>query len=179
MDHVLSPHAWEAEKAPFRDSAFLRSPRLPASVTSAIVDVRVLARREYDEALAAGGGAGRTGGGGGGGGALLPLGVTAAEAGRLLSGVSEAAVLRLTHTRGLLCGIGDRPRAAREFNRLARTLLRAPPWCARCSQREGCPKKLAQWLTAEQIGTHRGVGEWCLRTPLPPAFQPGHCVLNI
>ena len=109
----------------------------------------------------------------------LPLGITAAEAGRLLSGVSEAAVLRLTHTRGLLCGIGGRPKAAREFNRLARTLLRAPPWCTRCSQREGCPKKLAEWLTPEQIGSHRGVGEWCLRTPLPPAFQPGQCVLNI
>uniref|UniRef100_A0A6V2UW24 Uncharacterized protein n=2 Tax=Emiliania huxleyi TaxID=2903 RepID=A0A6V2UW24_EMIHU len=191
MDHVLSPAAWAKAEVDYRDGSFLSSPRLSPELTAAAagppllddrerrlltrlcceqaaVDVQLLERSAYDVAAAAGGGA-----------TLLPLGATAVEAAKLLGGRNGgAALLRLPHARGLLCGVGGRPAATREFNHFAQPLLRAPAWCARCAKREGCPSNLAKWLTPEQTGSPRGHGEWCLRTPPPPRFRPGQCVLN-
>jgi len=191
MDHVLSPAAWEKAEVDYRDGSFLSSPRLSPELTAAAagaqllddrerrlltrlrceqaaVGVQLLERSAYDAAAEAGGSA-----------TLLPLGATAVEAAKLLGGRSGgAALLRLPHARGLLCGVGGRPAATREFNHFAQPLLRAPAWCARCAKREGCPSNLAKWLTPEQTGSPRGHGEWCLRTPQPPRFRPGQCVLN-
>ena len=40
MDHVLSPTDWAQE--PYRDAAFLDSPRLPAATRSSLADVRLM-----------------------------------------------------------------------------------------------------------------------------------------
>lgn len=164
MDHVLSPHDWR--DFAYRDASFLSSPRLPPAARAGIVDVRLTSAEAYaalpQEQRA------RT----------LPRGISAARARRLLNAdadARDAAILRVSDTRGLLCGIGG-PDATREFNKVSRPLLRAPPWCARCDA--GCMKTLPQWLSAEQIGSTRSRGwggEWCLRTPTPPPFEVGKC----
>ena len=188
MDHVLSPHEWAASSVDYRDASFLLSPRLPREVAESVVDVRLLGRKEYDTWK--GGGLGREGsfhhleGGMEGGSsqtvATLPLGTTAHEAADLLqrSGAGRAAVLRLPHARGLLCGIGGASaQPTLDFNRLARRVLRAPPWCTRCDR--GCKLLLERWLSSEQIGRPRGFGEWCLHTPPPMEFRHGTCTPNI
>lgn len=113
----------------------------------------------------------------------MPTGSTAADVAEMLerSGAAKAAIVRLPHARGLLCGMGgktpaDDARATATFNRLAGRLLRAPPWCARCDR--GCDRVLSQWLTSEQIGGVRPGREFCLRTPAPPRFRQGQCVSN-
>ena len=111
--------------------------------------------------------------------ATLPLGTTVHEASRLLrrSGADRAAILRLPHARGLLCGIGGgSAQPTTDFNQLARRVLRAPPWCTRCDR--GCKQLLERWLAPEQIGRPRGYGEWCLQTPSPKEFRYGECTLN-
>ena len=60
----------------------------------------------------------------------------------------RAPILRLPHTRDLLCAYGGAG-STRAFNTFAKPLLRAPNWCARCEA--GCRKQLPTWLSAEQI----------------------------
>ena len=165
MDHVLSPHDWK--HVAFRDAAFLTSERLPpATRKRGIVDIDLVGRGAFDalspERRAR----------------ALPIGVSAAEARRLLESEAttrEAPILRLPHTRDLICGIGG-AKATREFNRAMQPVLRVPPWCSRCDR--GCKKLLAKWLAPEQIGNAGRGSEWCLRTPPPPKFRHGQCVLN-
>ena len=180
MDHVLSPHEWATRKVDYRDHTFLHSPRLPRAVSASVVDLRLVERATYERATYER----RTPPIGRGHGhpesvATLPLGTTVHEATELLkqSGADRAAVLRLPHARGLLCGIGS-PSAqpTLDFNRLARRVLRAPPWCTRCDR--GCKQVLQKWLAPEQIGRPRGFGEWCLQTPSPSEFRHGACTLN-
>ena len=113
-------------------------------------------------------------------------------------------MLRLQHARGLLCGLGaaggaavggthaaaaDESRQVVEFNRIAQRVLQAPDWCARCDAT--CQQRvLPKWLFPEQLaeqqqsagrrGWWRARGpEWCMRTPPPPQFEAGACVLNV
>lgn len=172
MDHFASPHEWaDPRNGPvsYRDPSFLTSPRLPARVAQSIADVAVLPRDEYDRLPAEQRAR------------ALPTGMVADDAARMLGpSLNEAAVLRLPHARGLLCGLsgggGGGRAATREFNRAMQPVLRVPPWCSRCDR--GCKKLLAKWLAPEQIGNAGRGSEWCLRTPPPPKFRHGQCVLN-
>ena len=133
MDHVLSPAAWERSSVHYRDPAFLSSRRwIERQPTTA--DVQVVTRLEYE-------------GRGGVGGLALPLGASSAEAVRALSAAS-ASVLRLPHTRGLLCDVGD-AETTRSFNQRSSNLLRVPQWCAKCFQ--PCASELSKWLSTDVI----------------------------
>ena len=165
MDHVLSPHDWKASKVDYRDAAFLTSHRLSQSAKNGIVDVTILPVEDY-ERLPSSKRINMLPGGGG---------LSANEARRLLGRkrLREAPILRLPHTRDLLCAYGGAG-STRAFNTFAKPLLRAPNWCARCEA--GCRKQLPTWLSEEQIKANgRGWGEWCLRTPSPPLFAAGGC----
>jgi hypothetical protein len=117
MDHVLSPTDWEQAGQPYRDAAFLESSRLPAAAKASITDVAVLPRAAFDALPPAS----RQ--------HALPSGVTDKEAVQLLRPLEGTAVLRLSHARGLLCGIDDATERS-AFNSLASRLLRTPAWCA-------------------------------------------------
>ena len=169
MDHVLSPTVWSREGHPYRDAAFLESPRRAGQ--DAVVDLRLLPRNRF-EALepAATRGA-------------LPLGTTDGEARSLLQkqGLDKAGVLRLPHARGLLCGMESASDAS-ALNRLSQRLLKVPQWCAKCFQ--PCKEELAKWLGPNVGGSSLpwgmgGGNYYCLDVPLPPAFKHGECVANV
>jgi len=177
MDHVLSPTDWEGAGVSYRDAAFLESSQMQTRAATAAAGgatgaatgtaaVRVLTRAEYDGLDAAAKGA------------ALPTGVTTNQAKELLAAHAAAPVLRLSHVRGLLCGIDDD--AEREaFARLAGSLLRVPAWGAKCFQ--PCASELAQWLSADEIsagGGGRG-NFFTLHLKPPPAFRAGACVPNM
>ena len=110
----------------------------------------------------------------------LPVGISAAEAQRRLHAHSGATVLRLTHARGLLCGL-DGALDARAFNQLAGSLLKPPSWCAKCYQ--PCKRELARWLDAEVIAkgwrTEGREEFWCSHFEPPPPLSAsggGACV---
>ena len=79
MDHVLSPTDWAQE--PYRDAAFLDSPRLPAATRSSLADVHLMPRAQFD-ALPPGGRQ-----------HALPLGVTDSEAVALLRPLDQVSAL--------------------------------------------------------------------------------------
>ena len=182
MDHVLSPTAWSAAKQPYRDASFLEghptfryAPTLDAAAaqaTTAIADLRVLPRKDFDALPAAE----RRG--------VLPQQTTDAEAKALLqaSGLADVAVLRLPHTRDLLCGLSS-DALVRDVNALSQKVLRVPQWCAKCYQ--PCAQELAKWL-GPKVGDGGGRIGWgmggpnfyCLDVPLPAQFRSGECVLN-
>ena len=164
MDHVLSPTDWAQE--PYRDAAFLDSPRLPAATRSSLADVHLMPRAQFD-ALPPGGRQ-----------HALPLGVTDSEAVGLLRPLDQVSVLRIPHARGLLCGIDDAAERSR-FNSDAARLLRVPPWGAKCFQ--PCSSELAKWLTPEQISSGGGArgNQWTLHVKPPPPFKAGTCVRNM
>jgi hypothetical protein len=174
MDHVLSPTTWAREGTAYRDAAFLDAPRRLALAKRAtggadtpIAELRLLPRASFDALPPA---AQR---------GALPLGTTDTEVAKLLAahGLEKAGVLRLPHARGLLCGL-DGAAAASRANQLASRLLRVPQWCAKCFQ--PCSQELAKWLGPNAGGRSMWGGNnyFCLDVPLPPAFQPGQCVLN-
>ena len=165
MDHVLSPFDWEASDVDYRDTAFLESAQM-APKAAATATVRVMPRSEYDGLDAATKGA------------ALPTGVTTGQAKELLAAHEAAPVLRLTHVRGLLCGIDDD--AERDaFARIAGSLLRVPAWGAKCFQ--PCASELAQWLSADEISAGGGArgNFFTLHLKPPPAFRAGVCVPNM
>ena len=200
MDHVISPFEWNEKGVPYKDHLFLK----PFEGTGEIIEIAVGA---HGGAATEGahGGAIKGGGQPSGRAALrLPLGQSAAAVRRALAPYANARVLRLEHTRSLLCGLGGaealEPNAAREPNtahepntaldpntalepagarRLAQlvpALLKPPSWCAKCYQ--PCQSELKGWLDADTIrrGWRKEGGEefWCANFE-PPEPLPALC----
>lgn len=163
MDHVLSPTGWAKAGVAYRDAAFLERLQERSGGID-LVDVHV-------------GGADGADSVSGGSGVRLPLGLSDQHAARLLAPYAHTRVLRLSHARGLLCGIEGGERAD-SFGRLLRPpwpengLLTPPPWCSTCFAR--CDVELRKWLTPEAIakGVDRGnPNRWCARWEPPPPLQ--------
>ena len=149
MDHVLSPKRWNDAGVPHRDAAFLDH----HAFQNAIVDVSV------GESTAEHG---------------LLRGISEVQAARQLWSLTDAPVLRLGSTHGLLCGLeGD----TKHFNDLAAKLLTPPPWCSTCFQ--PCKQELKTWLDDDAIAQGAdGSNRWCARfkppAPLPKAAMGCH-----
>ncbi|KOO52746.1 glycosyltransferase family 77 protein [Chrysochromulina tobinii] len=194
MDHVLSPFEWNEKRFPYKDHLFLK----PLEGTGEIVEIAV-AEIAGEIAVGADGGGATKGGateggaqddapaateGGGqpsGRAALrLPLGQSAVAVRRALAPYASARVLRLEHTRALLCGLGGAETfeadGARRLAQLIPALLKPPSWCAKCYQ--PCLSELKGWLDADTIrrGWRKEGGEefWCAHFE-PPEPLPALC----
>jgi hypothetical protein len=110
----------------------------------------------------------------------LPLGQSAVAVRRALAPYASARVLRLEHTRALLCGLGGAETfeadGARRLAQLVPALLKPPSWCAKCYQ--PCLSELKGWLDADTIrrGWRKEGGEefWCAHFE-PPEPLPALC----
>ncbi len=164
MDHVLSPAAWREKGVEYRDPAFLDTllPQLASGPgrSAPLVEVDVEAPpAEGERQTMATARAGPM--------ARLPSGISDAAAEARLRPYAAARVLRLSHARGLLCGIEGGRDAVDKFNRLAASVLRPPEWCSTCFQK--CEHELAQWLDAAAIKRGAdGPNRWCARIGPPP-----------
>ena len=169
MDHVLSPHAWSADKekglasTPYADAVLLDE---LASHGSMLIDVRLLRREEHKALLRKDASVQ--------GFDALPLGATTDEARNLLRHRENATVLRLPHARGLLCGVSDPV----QFNALAARVLRVPTWCSKCF--DTCERELKKWLPLDMIKTaSTSPNTVCFNPALPPAFRANECISNL
>lgn len=168
MDHWLSPHSWEGTVR-YRDAVAIEELIARDSDGTAVRDVRVMPHEAWKALRWAEGRAASD---------ALPAGVwTADRVVRHLvgGGGGDARVLRLEHTRSLLCGIGVSQGKVREANQRAQKLLHAPPWCTRCRD---CDERLKRWSVPPGAGRQRGQ-EWCLQITPPPKFAHGKCVLSV
>jgi hypothetical protein len=169
MDHVLSPHAWQADAeqgvtaTPHADAVLVE--QLIASGTQP-VELHIVPRAEHEALHAQPQGAQGLD--------ALPAGVTGEEARGLLHHREDARILRLPHARGLLCGV-DEPA---KFNALAARLLRVPTWCSKCF--DACDRELSKWLNPHAIkAASTSPNSVCFKPELPPAFSPNECVRNL
>jgi hypothetical protein len=206
MDHVLSPFEWNEKRFPYKDHLFLK----PLEGTGEIIEIAVAEIAgeiavgadgggatkggateggAQDDALAAAEGgaqddapAATEGGGQPSGRAALrlPLGQSAVAVRSALAPYASARVLRLEHTRALLCGLGGAETfeadGARRLAQLIPALLKPPSWCAKCYQ--PCLSELKGWLDADTIrrGWRKEGGEefWCAHFE-PPEPLPALC----
>ena len=185
MDHVLSPFEWNEKRFPYKDHLFLK----PLEGTGEIIEIAVGADGggatkggateggAQDDAPAATEGGGQPSGRA----ALrLPLGQSAVAVRRALAPYARARVLRLEHTRELLCGLGGAETfeadGVRRLAQLVPALLKPPSWCAKCYQ--PCLSELKGWLDADTIrrGWRKEGGEefWCAHFE-PPEPLPALC----
>ena len=181
MDHWLVPHVWERSGLAFRDAIFIER-LLSAEPRTSVRDMRIVPAAEWHRACAAKAQA-RFAGVVGDCWDVLPAGLWTAEEMRAHLHATGSArnaqdgatrVLRLEHSRSLLCGVSSNPTETSQTNRLLGQLLRIPPWCARCPN---CDERLRQWQVPPRSGRQWGE-EWCLEVPPPPLFHAGRCVLS-
>ena len=158
MDHVVSPRAWQQAGVPYENARFLeRGPGVQGADGEPgprVTEVSIGSSAEPASEPAS-----------------LPLGISEAQVAERLLGLAQAPVLRLQHTRGLLCGLKSDSLRRRMGLLTAQGLLTPPPWCSTCFR--PCKVELRTWLDEAAISKGAdGANRWCAHFESPPPLPP-------